>query len=201
MIAVLFARQDSVYKTIPGCDVFDIERDARNYAGGMPVVAHPPCRAWGRLRMAAKPRDGEKDLAYFAVETIRRVGGVLEHPASSSLWAAAGLPKPGYRDAWGGFTLPICQHWFGHRARKDTWLYVCGIEPGQVPPLRFVLGDSTHVIAQNRTLKDGTRMRKGHPKWRPEVSKAEREHTPPALAEWLVDLAKRCVINQRQEAA
>ena len=44
-VAVLFARADSIYKTLPGCDVYDIKRDARTWPGGCPVVAHPPCRA------------------------------------------------------------------------------------------------------------------------------------------------------------
>ncbi|WP_255347922.1 hypothetical protein [Xanthomonas sp. NCPPB 1128] len=38
-VAVLFARADSVYKTLPGCDVYDMERDARTFAGGMQVAA------------------------------------------------------------------------------------------------------------------------------------------------------------------
>ena len=46
-VAVLFARADSYYKTLPGCEVYDMERDARTYDGPWPVVAHPPCRAWG----------------------------------------------------------------------------------------------------------------------------------------------------------
>ena len=46
-VAILFARSDSYYKTLPECDVWDIERDARKWPGGAPVVAHPPCRAWG----------------------------------------------------------------------------------------------------------------------------------------------------------
>ncbi|MWL55341.1 hypothetical protein GQL84_23735, partial [Escherichia coli] len=62
---------------MPECDVFDIERDARTFAGGMPVVAHPPCRAWGRLRKFAKPRPDEKALALFAVAQVRAFGGVL----------------------------------------------------------------------------------------------------------------------------
>ena len=92
-IAVLFARQDSIYKTLPGCDVLDIERDARNWPGGCPVVAHPPCRAWGRLRAFAKPRNDEKELALLAIEHVRQFGGVLEHPAASTLWDAAGLRR------------------------------------------------------------------------------------------------------------
>lgn len=44
-VAVLFAREDSVYKTLPECEVYDMARDARTYDGPWPVVAHPPCRA------------------------------------------------------------------------------------------------------------------------------------------------------------
>lgn len=192
LVAVLFARADSNYKLIPGCDVYDIERDARTWPGGAPVVAHPPCRAWGRLRALAKPRDGERDLAIFAVDQVRRFGGVLEHPVASQLWPVAGLPRPGSRDSFGGFTLPILQSAFGHRADKPTLIYVCGCEPGEVPLIPLRLGQATHVIAQMRSRRDGSRLRKGDPRWRPEVSKAEREHTPPALASWLVDLAVRC---------
>lgn len=82
-VAVLFARHDSVYKRIESVDVWDIQRDARKWPGGMPCIAHPPCRAWGRLRHFANPRADEKALALFAVGCVRRWGGVLEHPASS----------------------------------------------------------------------------------------------------------------------
>lgn len=191
-VAVLFARSDSVYKTINGCDVFDIDRDARSWAGGCQVVAHPPCRGWGQLRHMANPRPGEKDLALWAVRQVRRHGGVLEHPASSSLWGEAGLPLPGQRDDFGGWTLPISQSWWGHRAEKMTWLYIVGCEPAELPVMPIVLGRSSHVIAQNRTLPGGVRLIKGMPGWRPEVTKAEREHTPGELALWLVDLARTC---------
>src|SRR5689334_16938297 len=86
-VAVLYARSDSIYKTMKECDVWDIERDARNYPGGMPVICHPPCRAWGQLAHMAKPRQDEKDLARHAVKMVRTNGGVLEHPATSRLWA------------------------------------------------------------------------------------------------------------------
>ncbi|MCB0595475.1 MAG: hypothetical protein KDD28_15390 [Phaeodactylibacter sp.] len=74
-VAVLFARNDSIYKSFDICDVYDIDRDARNFSGGLPIVAHPPCRAWGRLRAFAKPLPGEKDLALFSVDMIRKWGG------------------------------------------------------------------------------------------------------------------------------
>lgn len=138
-VAVLFARKDSVYKSLPGCDVWDIERDARLWPGGLPIVAHPPCRTWGRLRHFAKAPEGESELALWVIEQIHKYGGVLEHPAGSLLWATANLPKPGEVDER-GFTLWISQFWFGHRADKPTWLYVSGLIPADLPPIPFECG-------------------------------------------------------------
>lgn len=171
-VAVLFARKDSCYKGFDLADVWDIERDARNYRGAAPVVAHPPCRAWGRLRHLAKPRHDERELAIVAVDAVRRFGGVLEHPAGSTLWPAAALPAPGQRDSFGGFTMPIRQSWFGHPAPKNTWLYVCGCEPSDVPAFPFHLGDAAGRVEL--------------------LGRASREATPPELASWLLDLAMRC---------
>lgn len=200
-VAVLFARSDSFYKQLPGTDVWDLPRDARRWPGGAPVVAHPPCRGWGKLFYFAKPAPGELDLGPFAVDQVRRFGGVLEHPKDSKLWPAAGLPLPGQVDAWGGWTLPISQHWWGHRAEKLTWLYIVGCAPRDIPAIPLHLGEATHVIAQSRMRRiDGTRLRKGMAGWRPEVSKAEREHTPPQLAAWLLELARRTRIHQEVAA-
>ncbi|MBI3771422.1 MAG: hypothetical protein HY272_01765 [Gammaproteobacteria bacterium] len=180
-VAVLFARADSNYKALIGCDVWDEERDATGWPGGQPVVAHPPCRAWGRLRTFAKPREGERELALWAVEQVRQFGGVLEHPEASLLWLTAGLPAPGERDEWRGWTLPIHQHWWGHRAKKATWLYIVGCDPANVPPIPIRLDEPTHVVQ--------SRKRSGY---RPHITKAEREHTPLVFAEWLCELARRC---------
>lgn len=181
-VAVLFARRDSVYKALPGCDVYDIDRDARTWPGGAPVVAHPPCRAWGRLRQFAKPRQDEKELGIFAVEQVRRFGGVLEHPACSTLWMACGMPKPGeFSDDAGGYSLEVEQFHWGHRAEKKTWLYVVGVGPDRLPEMPRREGRPTHCIAPTRG--GGVRL--------PTVTKPEREHTPPELARWLVELARR----------
>lgn len=179
-VAVLFARADSVYKTMPGCDVYDIERDARTYDGPWPVVAHPPCRAWGRLRTFANPRPDERNLARLAVALVREFGGVLEHPAGSTLWRSQSLPQPGERDAFGGWTLAAPQFWWGHKAEKATWFYVVGCEPADMPELPMRLGEPTHVVQTNARGDQ-----------RPHITKAEREHTPPDLAAWLVELARR----------
>jgi len=191
-VAVLFARKDSIYKSIPGVDVWDAVRDATLWPGGCPVVAHPPCRAWGQLRALAKPRPGEKQLAIYAVEQVRIFGGVLEHPKNSTLWPMAGLPRPGARDEFGGWTLPIYQRWWGHRAEKPTLLYIVGCAPSDVPRIPLVLGDAHYVCGSSGRRRDGSRLHKGDVAWRPEISKAEREHTPLPLALWLVELARLC---------
>lgn len=191
LVAVLFARGDSIYKTLPHVDVWDIERDARRWPGGCPVVAHPPCRAWGRLRTFAHPRKGERLLATWVVRMVRQFGGVLEHPASSTLWPKAGLPAPGKRDKYGGWTLGIDQHSWGHKAKKATLLYIVGCGPEDMPdmpPLR--LDYPTHVVQ--------SRKRVGH---RPHITKAEREHTPHDLACWLLEVARRCAAGGGEKVA
>lgn len=180
-VAALFVRADSVYKKMPGVDCYDIERDARTWAGGCPVVAHPPCRAWGRLRQFAKPREDEKSLAIHAVGLVRQFGGVLEHPAESTLWAESGLPRPGrFPDEYGGWSIEIEQYHFGHRAEKRTWIYIVGAGPDAVTiPTRP--GRATHCVRPTRK----------YPRL-PSITKSEREHTPEALAIWLIEMARRC---------
>jgi len=134
--------------------------------------------------MFAKPRHDERALAPWAIDQVRTWGGVLEHPYASKLWPELGLPEPGQVDEFGGWTLPIHQHWFGHRAEKKTRLYIVGCEPWNIPDMPIRMDEPTHVIGDSGRVALGNK--------RPEVSKAEREHTPPDLAVWLVELAKRC---------
>lgn len=183
-VAVLFARADSVYKTLPGLDVWDEARDARKWPGGVPVVAHPPCRLWAKLRQFAKARDPEMErgLAVLAVKHLQRWGGVLEHPAESTLWAHMGLPTPGRApDAHGGWTAEVRQCDWGHKAEKLTWLYIVGVHPDALPPLP-PRSEPTGVIKPQRFVPRDSRKI---------VTKAEREHTPPAFAAWLVEVARR----------
>ncbi len=181
-VAALFVRSDSIYKTIPGVDAWDIDRDARLWPGGCPIVAHPPCRAWGQLSSWAKPRHDEKELAVFAVDQIRMHGGVLEHPYRSSLWPVIGLPDCGDRDTFGGWTMPVHQHCWGHRAEKRTKLYIVGCNPRDVPPFPIRLDEPTHSIG----------LYSGRNRTKLELPKKEREKTPSAFAQWLVDLARLC---------
>jgi hypothetical protein len=135
MIAVLFARNDSRYKDFYCFDVYDINKDARVYCKNYPVIAHPPCRAWGILSHMANPREGERQLAYYALAQVRLNGGILEHPATSRLWKEAELPLVDeFSDSFGGFTIEIDQYDYGHVAHKMTKLYICGITRSDLPP-------------------------------------------------------------------
>jgi len=184
MIAALCVRSDSIYRGRADC--FDLERDCRSYRGSAPVVAHPPCRAWGRLRHFAKPRPDEMDVGRYCVDAVRKYGGVLEHPESSMLWRDQGMAAPGAGlDEFGGWTLPVSQKWWGHKAEKRTWLYIVGVKPADIAAPFFFLHEATHTVGKY-SGRDRSRQR-------PELSKADRERTPPLFAEWLIDLALRCV--------
>ena len=187
-VAALFVRADSCYKQMEAVDCYDIERDARLWLGGCPVVAHPPCRAWGRLRQFAKPRPDEKQLAIDVLAHVRKYGGVLEHPAESTLYGYCGMPRPGqFPDDFGGWSMEIQQFHFGHRAEKATWLYIVGANPDDIPAIPRREGRATHCV----------RPTKSYPRL-PSITKAEREHTPPELAAWLVELARRSKVPTLQ---
>lgn len=191
-VAALFVRADSVYKTMDGVDAWDETRNALTWPGGCPVVAHPPCQLWSRLRAFSTRPIQERDLAPWTVSIVRAWGGVLEHPAGSQLWCSLAipggrLPAPGERDRFGGFTMTVPQWWWGHRAEKLTTLYFCGVNPADLPEVPMRIGEATHVIASSR-------QRQNDPGSRPRTTKSEREHTPKALAEWLVEAARRTAL-------
>lgn len=186
--AVLFARRDTIYKTLD-CDVWDEDRDALKWPGGSSVVAHPLCRLWSKLAPLSKAPAAEKELARFAVRMVREWGGCVEHPAHSRLWKDMGLPPAGLGLFDGrGWTLEIPQFWFGHRAEKMTWLYFVGIGRHELPPHPFVAGEATHIVSSGYAKFKGDRNRS----MKPEVLKREREQTPPAFAEWLLAIARLC---------
>ena len=181
-VTVLFTCKVSHYDKLPCVETYDSERDARTWTGGTPIVAHPPCAQWGRLHHLATVNPEEKALGPFAVSLVRANGGVLEHPAGSKLWPATGLPAPGERDEWGGFTLDVDQVVWGHPAQKRTWFYVCGCRPEEVPPIPAPGAVPTHRVTSS--AQTFHRL--------PELSKHLRELTPPRLAAWLVAVARLC---------
>ena len=184
-VAVLFARTDSAYKKYPFFDVYDIERDARTYTGNSPVIAHPPCRAWGQLSHMANPRPDEKQLAYFALMAVRLNGGILEHPKGSKFWKTCNLKPYPEVDEFGGYVVYIDQFHFGHVARKMTGLYICGTPYNSLPEIPQRQGTPQKTIC-GVTGQPGRRC-----------TQYEREYTPPGLMSWLLKVAKQCKKNNR----
>ncbi len=101
MIAALFVETNGVYFGLPNVDPWDEKRDARLYAGPHPVVAHPPCQLWtnmaavnwkryGRDRPAWYPGGDDGGCFEFALDTIKRVGGVICGAASLERIRSAG---------------------------------------------------------------------------------------------------------------
>jgi hypothetical protein len=115
------------------------------YTGNNPVVAHPPCQLWGKMAKINYVRWGgehnrpgnDGGCFRFALDSVNRCGGVLEHPAQSRAWAAHGLPAPGISwTRWKhGWVCEVAQSAYGHKARKLTWLYCSGTESPILPNL------------------------------------------------------------------
>ena len=166
------------YAALPGVAAYGAEEDATTYAGPDPVVAHPPCGHWGNY--SARAHDDGR-TGPVAVDQVRTWGGVLEHPRRSKLWRAMGMPKPGEPpDAWGGYTIEVSQHWWGHPAEKRTWLYIVGVPPNRIPPLPEQVPPPPSRVEGRVSRGVIERM-----------AKSKRHLTPPSFAAWLVELARR----------
>lgn len=156
-VAALFVETGGCYFGLPDVDPWHgedhadasttVHLDARDYAGPWPVVAHPSCKRWGRFwhgstRKPHQYRLGEDGGCFAAALTaVRNYGGVLEHPRDSHAWRWFGLLTPPAGGGWiradgyGGWTCCVDQAHYGHPARKPTWLYVCGVDPADLPSL------------------------------------------------------------------
>lgn len=207
-VAALFVATGGCYFGLPDVDPWDVTRDARLYAGPWPVVAHPPCERWGRywfggpsVRVRKKKGDDGGCFA-SALQSVRRWGGVLEHPADSSAWETFGLMKPPRSGGWvsagmldGGWTCCVEQGGYGHSARKATWLYsvgsgIPGLRWGRAPG-EFIRLDRGYHSAEERRFKaryDGAIER---------LSKSQRAATPLPFRDLLLSIAR----SARREAA
>jgi len=189
-VPVLFTAKDSIYKSI-GCDCYDAERNALTYDGSAPVVAHPPCQLWGKMAKINHLRWGgehnrpgnDGGCFLFALGTVNRCGGVLEHPAATYAWKAHGLPRPlglGWTRWKQGWVCEVWQSAYGHRAQKRTWLYYRGVNPPE--ELRWDRPDGTHQV--------GSSDKRGKVRNKPTLGKREANATPPEFAHALLSLVR-----------
>ena len=194
-VAILCASRKTAYREIPDLEIYDELRDARTFTGDMPVIAHPPCRRWTKFGMAmTKARftrcgietpqdeiDAERDLGLWCARQVVKEGGILEQPAGSQLFAAAGLPLPGAMQSRDSFSLKVWQKWWGYPVRKATWLYFRGI-PMTAIEIPFRLWNPAP-----REMWHWYNQGKGSG----QCNTHTRSMTVPSLAEWLVNLARK----------
>ena len=198
MIAALYVQSGGCYFGLPEVDPWDEQRDARLYDGPHPVVAHPPCERWGRYwsggpsARVRRVKGDDGGCFAAALASVRKWGGVLEHPEASHAWAAHGLVAPPKHGGWvaadfiGGWTCCVEQGHYGHHARKATWLYAYGVK---LPTLRWgqseakmKLDDEYHSADERRrAIKTGVVER---------LSKKQRAATPIPFRDLLISIAE-----------
>lgn len=183
-IPVLFTESDSNYKLFENFDAYDVERNAFTYSDRLPLVAHPPCRLFSRLRKFSTAPAQEKKCAFFALSKIRQFGGILEHPRSSLLWKTGNFDLSGNVDNYGGFLRSVNLSWFGYPCEKKTMLYFVGISPGQLPEFPLSFDAITHQISSSKK------------KSLPEISKDSRSSTPVAMIAYFIQVIN--IINHNK---
>lgn len=192
MIAALYVETGGAYFGLPGVDPWDEARDARDYKGPFPVVAHPPCQLWGAMANVNYARWGGEhnrpgnDGGCFAaaLDAVNLWGGVLEHPAKTRAWGAHNLERPigiGWQHSGHGWVCEVWQSAYGHRANKATWLYYAGRT--KPPELRWERPRGTHQI--------GFHDQRGKAANKPTLGKREANATPPQFRDALIEMAQK----------
>lgn len=200
MIAALFVAVDGPYSNIANVQPWDELKDARKYTGPFPVVAHPPCERWGRYwgggPSAKVKRILGDDNGCFqaALLSVRKFGGVLEHPADSKAWECFNLKKPNKKGGWSeagdgiGFVCHVEQGHYGHRARKGTWLYA---NSAYLPELTWgPCGGKERLDEGFHSKEERAAKRALGLKPRPRLSVTENIHTPIKFRDALLEIAK-----------
>ena len=203
MIAALFVETNGAYFNIPDVDPWDEVRDARLYAGPWPAVAHPPCQRWGKmwfgqplavkLTGVRKVKGDDGGCFKAAVASVRKFGGVLEHPWGSHAWPHFGLAVPPRAGGWikadeFGWTCCVEQGQYGHYARKPTLIYTVDTD---LPELRWGHTEAKldPAVVARMGLKRAKRLgevgaRGGG------TNSTPRIHTPPEFRDLLISLAR-----------
>lgn len=190
-VAALYVDPRGCYSELADVEAWGEERDARLYAGPHPVVAHPPCSTWCQMAAANQKRYGHaigSDGGCFeaALASVRKWGGVLEHPAYSYAWPRFELNAPPRSGGWvsagfcGGWVCHVEQLTYGHAARKATWLYAHGVE---LPSLRWGSGGEPQAWV-------GWMANHGTGEGKARIGKRAAAATPPAFRDQLLAIAR-----------
>lgn len=201
MIAALFVEIGGVYDNRwPEIEAWGLPTlDARDYRGPHRVIAHPPCKRWGRYwgggPSANWPRLKGDDRGCFAAAlwAVRAFGGVLEHPEASHAWDWFGLERPLKAGGWtgldryGGRSCCVEQGHYGHRARKATWLYA--VLP-KVPELIWGPSEGVRLDAGFHSAEERARARGAHKRDSGRLTAHEALATPEPFARVLIKMVQ-----------
>ena len=200
-VAALYVDPHGAYAGLADVELWDEARDARTYAGPWPVVAHPPCARWCQLAPLVQARyphirAGEDGGCFAAaLRSVRRWGGVLEHPAYTRAWARHGLPAPrchGWQSTLcGGWVCQVDQARYGHRARKSTWLYA--VVEGLPPLLDWRPGRGS--VWMTWLTRDGRGRAMNAPTVE-RMGRRERNATPPEFRDVLLGIARSALTTR-----
>jgi hypothetical protein len=144
VIAALYVQTGGCYFGLPDVDPWDEQRDARRYDGPWPAISHTPCPRGGKLwagqplfikRTGIRKVKGDDGGCFeHSLRTVRKYGGIIEHPWGSHAWPHFGLNTPLRSGGWitadfhGGWTCCVEQGRYGHYARKPTLLLAYGCD-------------------------------------------------------------------------
>lgn len=207
MIAALYVEAGGGYFNVPDVDPWDKARDARQYAGPHPVVAHPPCERWGsfwpgspvQVAKGIRFKKGDDGGCFAAAITaVQQYGGVLEHPRGTHAWAAFSVHRPSNDGGWErvlgapfGWTCCVYQGHYGHKALKPTWLYYVGATPP--PDLKWGKPAGDFMTVAGTSFKSVAHRREAEAKgwsYSPRLPTALRNATPHPFRDLLLNLAR-----------
>ena len=196
-LAALFVDKDGPYSNLNYIDFWDEKRDARKYSGPFRVIAHPPCERWGRYwgggpSAKVKRKLGDDGGCFeSALSSVRKYGGVLEHPQASHAFRCFSLPIPSWHGGWteqdeyGGRSCCVAQGHYGHAAQKMTWLYLIA---GNYPELiwgtcknKIRMDAGFHSSTERRLFSKSVKLKR--------LSKSQRILTPLPFRDLLIELA------------
>jgi len=204
VISALYVQTNGCYFNLDGVDPWDEAKDAREYNGPYPVVAHPPCQRWGKF-WAGQPlfikqtgirkvKGDDNGCFEAALNSIRKWGGILEHPWQSHAWPHFNLEVPKRTGGWikadeyGGYTCCVEQGRYGHYARKPTLLYAVGTD---LPELNWGKSEMRldPAVVERMGLKRAKRLGEVAAKGGG-TNSTPRIHTPKAFQDLLINIAK-----------
>jgi hypothetical protein len=110
-VAALYTHPGGPYSDLPDVETYPLW--AQYYRGPWPVICHPPCGPWGKLKWRCFRQDAS--LGLLAIAQAHAFGGVVEQPLGSTLFRDYGRP--------GARVEKVRQGDYGYPCEKWTLLY------------------------------------------------------------------------------